>query len=81
MLVMMFRTRGALIASSIQSVRLLVVDQILLLDQFLVQNRARLLMMLLKDMAQKLLLLNRYGVVPLEKEPSRLSSASTRTSK
>ena len=78
---MMFHTREALIASSIQSVRLRVVEQILLLNQFLVRNRARLLMMLLKDMALKLLLLNHYGVVPLEKEPSRSSSALTRTSR
>ena len=81
MLVMMFHTREALIASSIQSVRLRVVDQILLLNQFLVRIRPLLLMMLLKGMAQKLQLLNRYGVVPLEKEPSRSSSASTRTSR
>ena len=78
---MMFHTREALIASSIQSVRLRVVEQILLLNQFLVRIRPLLLMMLLKGTAQKLQLLNRYGVVPLEKEPSRLSSASTRMSK
>ena len=77
---MMFHTREALIANSTQNVWLHVVEPILLLHQFLVRNRVPLLVMLLMGMAQKLLLLNRYGVVPLEKEPSRSSSASTRTS-
>ena len=76
---MMFHIRETLVANSAQNVWQHVVEPILLLDQFLARNRALLLMMLLKDMAQKLLLLNHYGVVPLEKEPSRSSSASTTT--
>ena len=80
-LVMTFSTREALVADSIQYVWQHVVELILLMNQFLVRIRPLLLMMLMKGMAQKLQLLNRYGVVPLEKEPSRLSSASARTSK
>ena len=78
-LVMMFHTREALVADSTQHVWQHVVEQILLLNQFLMQNHALLLILLLKDMAQKLLLLKHYGVAPPEKEPSPLSSASTRT--
>ena len=75
----MFHTREALVADSTLHVWQHVVEQILLLNQFLMQNLALLLILLLKDMAQKHLLLKHYGVAPPEKEPSPLSSASTRT--
>ena len=79
-LVMMYHTREALVADSTLHVWQHVVEQILLLNQFLMQNLALLLiLLLLKDTAQKLLLLKHYGVALPEKEPSRLSSASTRT--
>ena len=78
-LVRMFHTQEALVADSTQHVWQHVVELILLLNQFLVQNHALLLILLLKDMAQKLLRLKHCGVAPPEKELSRLSSASTRT--
>ena len=55
------------------------VELILLLNQFLVQSHALLFILLLTDTVKKLLLLKHYGVALPEKEPSRLSSASTRT--
>ena len=72
----MFRTREALVAASNLHVWQHVVELILMLIQFLV---LLLLLVLLKDMARKLLLPKHYGVAPPEKEPSPLSSASTRT--
>ena len=80
-LVMTFCTREALVADSIQYVWQHIVELPLLINQFLVLKLFILLILRLKDMAQKLLLLNRYGVVPLEKVPSRSSSASTKTSR
>ena len=74
---MAFHTREALTANSTLNVWQHVVELILLLHQFLV--RIHLLLIMMKDMAQKLLLLNHYDVVPPEKEPSRLSSALTAT--
>ena len=79
MLAKMFHTREALVADSTQHAWQHAVELILLLNQFLVQNHALLFILLLKDMVKKLLLLKHYGVALPEKEPSRLSSASTRT--
>ena len=75
----MFHTREALVADSTLHVWQHAVELILLLNQFLVQNHALLFILLLKDMVKKLLLLKHYGVELPEKEPSRLSSASTGT--
>ena len=75
----MFRTREALVAASTLHVWQHAVELILMLNQFLVPNHALLFILLLKDMVKKLLLLKHYGVALPEKEPSRLSSASTRT--
>ena len=75
----MFLTREALVAASILHVWQNAVELILMLNQFLVQNHALLFILLLKDMVKKLLLLKHYGVALPEKEPSRMSSASTRT--
>ena len=72
-----FRTREALTANSTRNVWPHVVELILPLNQFLV--RRHLLLIMMKGMAKKLLLLKHYGVALPEKEPSRLSSASTRT--
>ena len=75
----MFRTQEALAADLIQHVWQRVVELILLLHQFLVQNLFLLHILLPKDMAPKLLLPKHCVAAPPENELSRLSSASTRT--
>ena len=77
-MVKMFHTREALVAVSNRHVWQHVVELILMPLQFLV---LLLLLALLRNTARKLLLQKHYGVAPPEKEPSRLSSASTRTPK
>ena len=74
---MMFHTQEALVADSTLHEWQHVVEQILLLNPFLVQNHVLLLIMMLKDMAQKHLLLKHYGDAPPEKELSLLISALT----
>ena len=74
----MFRTREALVAASTLHAWQHDVELILMLNQFLMHH-ALLFILLLKDMVKKLLQLKHYGVALPEKEPSRLSSAPTRT--
>ena len=57
-----------------------VAEQLLLLHQFLMLHLVRPLTMMMTDTVQKLLLLNLYGVVLPEKEPSSSSWTSMRTS-
>ena len=77
-LVTMFRTQEALAADLIQHVWQRVVEPILLLHQFLVQNLFLLHILLPKDMAPKLLPPKHCVAAPPEKELSRLNSTSTR---
>ena len=76
---MMFLTPEALVAASTLHVWQHVVELLLMQNPFLVQNLLLLFILLLTDTVKKLLLLKHYGVALPEKEPSRLSSASTRT--